>query len=63
MSHNGKILGKFAMYYRSARNPEPGEIRLIEDASRIAGTAIEWIASSHVSRPSSHAVPAMPSCN
>jgi hypothetical protein len=35
MSNDGKIFGTFAMYCRSARNPEPGEIRLIEDASSI----------------------------
>jgi hypothetical protein len=63
MSNDGKIFGTFAMYCRSARNPEPGEIRLIEDASSIVGIAIEWIASSHVPRPSSHAIPAMPSFN
>src|SRR5271154_7110075 len=41
MSHDGKVLGTFGMYYREVRNPEPSEIRLIDYASRIAGIAIE----------------------
>jgi GAF domain-containing protein len=41
MSHDGKVLGTFAMYYREIRKPEPDEIQLIEYASRIAGIAIE----------------------
>ncbi len=41
LSHDGNVLGTFGMYYREARSPEPGEIQLIEDASRIAGIAIE----------------------
>jgi formate hydrogenlyase transcriptional activator len=41
MSHDGKVLGTFCMYYREARHPSPGEIRLIDYASHIAGIAIE----------------------
>ena len=41
MSHDGKVLGTFCMYYREARYPSPGEIRLIDYASHIAGIAIE----------------------
>lgn len=41
MSHDGKVLGTFGMYYREVRYPGPGEIQLIDYASRIAGIAIE----------------------
>ena len=41
MSHDGNVLGTFCMYYRQVRLPGPGEIQLIEYASRIAGIAIE----------------------
>jgi formate hydrogenlyase transcriptional activator len=41
MSHDGKVLGTFDMHHRHVRNPGPGEIRLIDYASRIAGIAIE----------------------
>src|SRR5216683_6972573 len=41
MSHDGKVLGTFCMYYREVRQPSPGEIQLIDYASRIAGIAIE----------------------
>jgi len=41
MSHDGKLLGTFAIYYREVRHPGPGEIQLIDYASRIAGIAIE----------------------
>lgn len=37
----GKILGTFAILYREPRNPESAEVRLIENASHIAGVAIE----------------------
>jgi hypothetical protein len=41
MSHDGGVLGTFCMYYREVRHPSPGEIQLIDYASRIAGIAIE----------------------
>jgi formate hydrogenlyase transcriptional activator len=41
MSHDGKVLGTFCMYYREVRHPGPREIQLIDYASRIAGIAIE----------------------
>jgi formate hydrogenlyase transcriptional activator len=41
MSHDGRVLGTFCMYYREVRHPSPGEIQLIDYASRIAGIAIE----------------------
>jgi formate hydrogenlyase transcriptional activator len=41
MSHDGKVLGTFCMYYREVRHPGPGDIQLIDYASRIAGIAIE----------------------
>ena len=41
MSHNGKVLGTFGMYFREARTPSAREIKLIDNASRIAGIAIE----------------------
>jgi len=41
LSHDGNVLGTFGVHYREARGPEPSEIQLIDDASRIAGIAIE----------------------
>ena len=41
MSHDGNVLGTFGIYYREVRHPGPGEIQLIDYASRIAGIAIE----------------------
>jgi formate hydrogenlyase transcriptional activator len=41
LSHDGKVLGTFGMHYREARSPKPAEMQLIDDASRIAGIAIE----------------------
>jgi PAS domain S-box-containing protein len=41
MSHQGEILGTFAFYFRSVRSPSPRDIQLIENATSIAGIAIE----------------------
>ena len=41
MSHDGKVLGTFGMYYREVRQPGRSEIQLIDYAGRIAGIAIE----------------------
>ena len=41
MSHDGKVLGTFCMYYGEVRHPGPAEIQLIDYAGRIAGIAIE----------------------
>ncbi len=41
MSHQGDVLGVFAMYSMTVREPAPIERRLIEVAIRIAGIAIE----------------------
>jgi formate hydrogenlyase transcriptional activator len=41
ISHDGKVLGTFGMFYREVREPGPAEIQLIDDASQIAGIAIE----------------------
>src|SRR5258708_5829090 len=41
ISHDGKVLGTFGMFWREVRRPGPAEIQLIDDASRIAGIAIE----------------------
>src|SRR6266436_3225836 len=41
MSRDGELLGTFCIYYHEARDPGPADIKLIEDASRIAGIAIE----------------------
>src|SRR5256884_508348 len=41
MSHDGRVLGTFGMFYREVREPGPDEIQLIDYASRIAGIAIE----------------------
>src|ERR1700723_693072 len=41
MSHDGKVLGTFCMYYGEVRHPGPAQIQLIDYAGRIAGIAIE----------------------
>jgi formate hydrogenlyase transcriptional activator len=41
LSHEGEVLGTFGMYYRDIRSPGQSEIELIDNASRIAGIAIE----------------------
>jgi formate hydrogenlyase transcriptional activator len=41
LSHDGNVLGTFGIHYREARSPQPSELQLIDDASRIAGIAIE----------------------
>src|SRR5713226_7360893 len=41
VSHDGRVLGTFGMFYREVREPGPAEIQLIDYASRIAGIAIE----------------------
>jgi formate hydrogenlyase transcriptional activator len=41
LSHDGKVLGTFDMYYREVRHVGTDEIQLIDYASRIAGIAIE----------------------
>jgi signal transduction histidine kinase len=40
-SHENKLLGTFAIYYRQPRSPTQTETRLIEIATHIAGIAIE----------------------
>ncbi len=37
----GKALGTFAVHYREARSPDASDLQLIENASQIAGIAIE----------------------
>jgi two-component sensor histidine kinase len=37
----GKVLGSFAMYYRAPRVPRPAELRLVDEAARLAGIALE----------------------
>jgi NO-binding membrane sensor protein with MHYT domain/signal transduction histidine kinase len=41
LSHSGKALGSFAMYYREPRNPSPAETSALEMATHLAGIAIE----------------------
>src|SRR5882757_5857914 len=41
ISHQGEVLGTFAFYFRSVRSPSPRDIHLIENATSIAGIAIE----------------------
>jgi len=41
MSHDGRVLGTLGIYYREVRTTGPDEIQLIDQASRIAGIAIE----------------------
>jgi formate hydrogenlyase transcriptional activator len=38
---DGRVLGTFAIHYREARSPAAHDLRLIENASHIAGIAIE----------------------
>ena len=37
----GKVLGTFAILYREVRNPDAIDLQLIDNASQIAGIAIE----------------------
>ena len=41
ISHEERMLGAFAMYYREARSPAPAERQLIDIATSMAGIAIE----------------------
>jgi len=41
LTHSGKALGSFAMYYREPRSPSPAETRALEMATHLAGIAIE----------------------
>jgi PAS domain S-box-containing protein len=41
VSHTGKVLGSFAMYYHEPRSPNPEETRLTRIATHVAGIAIE----------------------
>jgi len=41
VSHAGKVLGSFAMYYSTPRSPGAEEMRLIEVATHVASIAIE----------------------
>src|SRR5467141_2245722 len=41
MSHDGRVLGTFGMFYREVREPGPDEIQLIDYASLNAAIAIE----------------------
>src|SRR5713101_2131437 len=41
VSHDGRVLGTFGMFYREVREPGPDEIQLIDYASRIDGIATE----------------------
>jgi signal transduction histidine kinase len=38
---NGKVIGTFAMYYKSVKSPTPEYITILESASNIAGIALE----------------------
>jgi formate hydrogenlyase transcriptional activator len=40
-TNDGKVLGTFAIHYREARSPDATDLQLIENASHIAGIAIE----------------------
>src|SRR5947208_2837556 len=41
LTHSGKALGSFAMYYREPRSPSPAETHALEMATHLAGIAIE----------------------
>jgi formate hydrogenlyase transcriptional activator len=40
-TREGEVLGTFAILYRERRNPDANDLQLIENASHIAGIAIE----------------------
>jgi formate hydrogenlyase transcriptional activator len=40
-THEGEVLGTFAILYREVRNPDAIDLQMIENASHIAGIAIE----------------------
>ncbi len=40
-SHEGKVLGTFAMYYHEPRGPSASEVQLVDIATRLAGIGIE----------------------
>ncbi len=40
-THEGKVLGTFAIHYREVRSPNSIDLQMIENASHIAGIAIE----------------------
>jgi formate hydrogenlyase transcriptional activator len=40
-TRDGKVLGTFAIHYREVRSPDAIDLRMIENASHIAGIAIE----------------------
>src|ERR1700744_265207 len=40
-THEGQLLGTFAVHYREVRTPDAADLQLIENASHIAGIAIE----------------------
>jgi len=41
LSHSGKVLGSFAMYYREPRSPSTAETQALEMATHLTGIAIE----------------------
>ncbi len=41
LSHSGKVLGSFAMYYREPRSPSTAETHALEMATHLTGIAIE----------------------
>jgi PAS domain S-box-containing protein len=43
ISHTGKVLGTFAMYFKEVRKPYPEELRLVEDFSAAARLSIEYL--------------------
>jgi diguanylate cyclase (GGDEF)-like protein/PAS domain S-box-containing protein len=57
LSHRGKVLGTFAMYSNTVREPQPTETSLVEMATRIAGIAIErQLAEDHIQFMATHDV-------
>jgi len=58
LSHSGRVLGSFAMYYREVRNPVPAERQLVEIATHIASIAIEHCRADQKIRQARHAAEA-----
>ncbi|HEX6767336.1 MAG TPA: GAF domain-containing sensor histidine kinase, partial [Polyangiaceae bacterium] len=41
LSGDGRVLGTFALYYRTPRSPEPSDVELIARATHLAGIAVQ----------------------
>jgi len=58
ISHSGRVLGSFAIYYREVRSPAHAEKQLVDIATHIASIAIEHCLSDQKIRQARHAAEA-----